>query len=218
MKLVLTRRESLSQTIESFYFKSAQPLSYIAGQYVELGLPHAELDPRGMKRWFTLSSSPTESELSITTRRGTSSFKQALFRLEPGASLASSEALGDFVLPKDTTIPLVFVVGGIGITPVRSMIKWLIDTREERSIQILYTVREMGDVVFRSLFENYRLKISVETSSLSARAILERYAPLENSLLYLSGPEPMVDTLHDTLLASGLSNSHIVRDGFPGYK
>jgi len=87
----------------TFYFRPEQPLSYTAGQFTELTIPHKRPDERGLKRWFTLSSSPTSELLSITTKFNndkSSSFKKALFGLKPGAELTMAEPMGDFVLPK----------------------------------------------------------------------------------------------------------------------
>ena len=56
--------------------------------------------------------------------------------------------MGDFVLPKDTTLPLVFVAGGIGVTPIRSMVKWLTDTDQKRTIHVIYAARSLPEIAF----------------------------------------------------------------------
>src|SRR5579862_735458 len=117
MKVRLDHTNQEAANITTFWFKPLQQLTYTAGQYIELTLPHDRPDDRGIKRWFTLSSAPGGDLVSITTKfagEKSSTFKRSLFGLSPGAELHMSEASGDFVLPKDSSIPLVLVAGGIG--------------------------------------------------------------------------------------------------------
>src|SRR6185369_15796787 len=103
----------------SFWFRPERPVDYIAGQFTEIYLPHSGADSRGERRWFTLSSSPTDALVSITTQfipTEGSTFKKELFGLRPGAALKLADPMGDFVLPKDPSIPLLFIAGGLGIT------------------------------------------------------------------------------------------------------
>ncbi len=203
----------------------------MAGQYIEMYLPHDNPDERGQKHWFTLSSSPTEKLISITTKRAVdqvSTFKQMLFGLKLGAEIKISEPMGDFVLPKDTAIPLVFVAGGMGITPMRSMVKWLTDRDEKRQIQLIYAVRTLEEAAFLDLFEAYDLKPEIILSQpsanwtglsghLSSERVLEIAGQNPEQLLYVSGPEPLTERLETELLSAGVAKHKMVLDSFPGY-
>ena len=128
MKALFDHFTDENDTIRTFYFKTESPLDYTAGQYIQLSLPHEHEDDRGAKRWFTLSSSPTDALISITTRfnkEHSSTFKETLFALTPGTEVNFTGPMGDFVLPKQIDKPLVFVAGGIGVTPFHSMMAWL---------------------------------------------------------------------------------------------
>src|SRR3989344_7668 len=141
MVFTLVRIHQENYNVTTFWFKPERPLAYTAGQFIEMYLPHDNPDERGIKHWFTLSSSPTEELVSITTKLAgakSSSFKKTLFALRPGVEIKIVEPMGDFVLPKDIGIPLIFVAGGMGITPFRSIIKWLSDRNEKRDITLLY--------------------------------------------------------------------------------
>jgi len=116
MKAEFIRKHSEATNITTFWFKPEQPIDYIAGQYVEMWLPHDQPDSLGSRRWFTLSSSPTDAPLvSITTKLSgqSSSFKKALTRLSNGDRVNLTDGMGDFVLPKQTDRQLIFVAGGI---------------------------------------------------------------------------------------------------------
>lgn len=229
MNVTLDHIEPIAENIYTFWLKPDRRTTYIAGQYIEMYLPHDNPDDRGQKRWFTLSSSPSEELLAITTKHfgdPVSSFKQHLFALKPGATLQLSEPMGDFVLPKDTSIPLLFVVGGIGVTPVRSMVKWLTDVGEKREITVIYGARNVAQVAFRDVFEAYGLSPQIilseadaswdgKTGTITAQLIKE--VSDANTLIYISGPEPLTEQLEADLKATGTSPDKLVLDFFPGY-
>jgi ferredoxin-NADP reductase len=227
MNVTLDHIEEIGAGIRTFWFRPESRVRYVAGQFTELWLPHDDVDDRGPRRWFTLSSSPTEELVSITTKFAdarSSSFKQHLAAMRPGTSLHLADPMGDFVLPKDARVPLVFVAGGLGITPMRSMIKYLIDSGEQRQLHLIYTVRHAEDLAFKQLFEAYGATVTpVITAepggagSLTSERILQLAQPSDDALIYLSGPEPMTETFFKQLPALGIREERLVTDYFPGY-
>ncbi|MDQ5886432.1 MAG: glycine betaine catabolism [Patescibacteria group bacterium] len=211
----------IAEDIYSFYFSHPAKLRYVAGQFIELTLDHPDVDDRGNKRWFTLSSSPSEELLCITTKviNQCSSFKKALSGLRPGDRVMISESMGDFILPKDSSIPLVFIAGGIGITPFRSMIQWLADTGSSRDIQLLYFAPDKAHVAFGSMLEQPFTSVEYITdgTKLTADEINTRVDDLVNKYVYISGPEPMTEAVVAELLQLGIHKHQLVTDYFPGY-
>ena len=97
MRIILDHTQAVNDHVTSFWFKPEQPMHFIAGQFIELTLPHDQPDDRGTRRWFTISSSPTDPLISITAKLGpehSSSFKRALRQLQPGAELTAIDAMG----------------------------------------------------------------------------------------------------------------------------
>src|SRR5688572_27736052 len=163
MNVTFDHTEDVAHNIKTFWFRPERKVRYIAGQFTEIYLPHDDADDRGIRRWFTLSSSPTDDLVSITTKfasHRSSTFKQHLSDLKPGTPLKLADPMGDFVLPKDPGIPIVFVAGGMGITPMHSMVKWLEDTGEKRDVHLIYAVTEEDELAFVPLFKNYNLKFT----------------------------------------------------------
>lgn len=231
MNVTLDHIEDTAANIKTFYFKPERPVHYTAGQFTELYLHHSNPDDRGEKRFFTVSSSPTEPFMTITTKFAadrSSTFKQALRTLTPGTPLKLADPMGDFVLPKDKSIPLLFVAGGIGVTPMHSMIKYLQDTGEQRDIQLMYAVNTDKELAFVPLFKEYGLKFTPivkepspgyngETGTLTVERLLEAIGGSQDMLIYLSGPEPMTKAFAEGLKQHGIHKHRIITDYFPGY-
>lgn len=221
MKVVFAKSEPAADHIYTFYFAPADKPHYTAGQFTELRVPHDNRDSRGDKRWYTLSSSPTEDLLAITTKfaaENGSSFKAALQQLKPGMELDMASPMGDFVLPKDPSIPLTFVAGGIGSTPFRSMVRYVSDSREKRDITVIYGARTKEEVAFQDTFKVLGDKFKpLVGQPLTAETILAAGNPGDNGYIYLSGPEPMIEALQKDLRAGGFDKRRIQTDFFPGY-
>jgi len=162
MKITLIETVAEADNITTFKWKPEKPVAYEAGQFVEMTLAHPNSDGRGDKRWFTLSSAPTEPFLSITTKFFTeksSSFKKALFALKPGNSAEINQPEGNFVLPTDPNLQLLFIAGGIGITPYHSMVRFLTDKHEKRTIKLLYAAQTEAGLLFSDLFQSYGAEV-----------------------------------------------------------
>lgn len=233
MNVIFDHSEPTATNIRTFWFKPEKTVHYTAGQFTEMYLNHDNADERGIRRWFTLSSSPTDGMVSITTKFAAehgSTFKQTLASLKPGAPLHLAEPMGDFVLPKDPSIPLVFIAGGIGVTPMHSMIKYLHDTHQKRTIRLIYAVATLDELAFEPLFKEYGVTLipvvktapagyQGETGSLDAPRILSLLGGDDGrSLYYISGPEGMVEAFTAGLKAQGVDKRRLVGDYFPGYQ
>lgn len=229
MIVTFVKKIKESPNVISYLFNPVTKLDYQAGQFIEMTLPHDSPDDRGIKHWFTLSSSPSERYISVTTRHSipSSTFKQSLSELVGGQEVTISEAMGDFVLPKDKSISLLFVAGGIGITPMRSMVKFLIDNDETRPIKLIYGAKNDSDLAFIDLFKSNGIvpEIVVSSSELIDNDDSRHITPemiiansTDNGLIYISGPEPMVESLEEELLKSGINSRQLVLDFFPNYK
>lgn len=219
MKVVFDHKHDEARNISTFYFKPESPVRYIAGQFAEWTLKHPDPDDRGIKRWFTISSSPTDEFVTITTKFADkpSSFKNALRDLKPGDEILMSDAMGDFVLPKNPEIPLIFVAGGIGITPFHSILSWLVAMGETRQIKFIYAVKSESEITFKDLLDKSGVDVSIVMGLLNAEKVIELCNPGSESLVYVSGPEPMVETLETDLEKLGLRPDKFVGDFFPNY-
>ena len=157
-------------------------LNYSAGQYSIIDLDTRE-DPEGPTRSFTIASSPTEQDtIMITTRLRETPFKQKLSNLKEGVAVKVTAPLGKFTLPEDSSIPLVFLSGGIGVTPFRSMIKYASDKHLPIKITMFDANRNQANIIFKEEFDgcakvNSNLKIVYTISEKRA----EQLSPSQSS-------------------------------------
>lgn len=234
MKLTSVR-EVARETYE-FSFEKPEGVAFKPGQYLEWTLAHDKPDLRGIRRYFTIASSPTEEDIKIGVRIGEkrSSFKERLHSLQPGDEIVAGVRGGTFTLPEDRGEKLAFIAGGIGITPFRSMVRHLIDTEQERDVVLLYACRTYADVAYADLFAEAKEAFGLRTTYVLSESregapgdaekgfvdgpMLARVAPdFRDRTWYLSGPDAMVQAYRKLLRGEGVSPARIRTDYFPGF-
>lgn len=232
----LVGRTSWGAQTMDFAFATDQPLQYQPGQYIEVTLPHSKPDDRGSRRYFTLASSPTEPDLHIGAKfyPNGSTFKRAMQSMSEKTTVAVEQVAGDFTLPADTTRKLAFIAGGIGVTPFRSMVKYLIDTNDHRSVSMLYSERQVSELAYTDVFEQARRQLGIVVTYTVTNqggaipagiateyidtAMIRRVIPdYDERLFYISGPYQMVKDTKQLLLAMGVERRNVKIDFFPGY-
>ena len=222
MKIIFNHREDLTDNIASLFFIKTKDFIYDAGQYSEFSFNDESTELNGGNRWFTFSSSPTEEFISITIRHSkkNSTFKEKLLSLKPNDTMNISSAIGDFVLPIDKTIPLVFITGGIGVTPVISIIKYLLDKNENRNISLIFFAKSEKELIFNDLFIKYKLEyITIVSNKPNVNKLKKIHlikAFKSNTQFYISGPQTMVETIANDLVIK-YSQQQVIMDYFPGY-
>jgi ferredoxin-NADP reductase len=238
-KLMLKLKEKIkiADNTYDFVFEPDKKLKFQPGQYLEWTLPHKKMDNRGMRRYFTIASSPTENDLIMGVKfyDKPSSYKKSLISLDKGSTIVASQLSGDFILPEDKNKKLIFIAGGIGATPFKSMVKYLIDRNEKRDIIIFYSNRSFKDIAYKEIFDQAQQKLGIKTiyclSDLDSvpsnwngergfvsQAMIKKYAPdFMDRMFYISGPRSMILTFQKALKDAGIHKNHVKTDFFPGF-
>jgi ferredoxin-NADP reductase/Na+-translocating ferredoxin:NAD+ oxidoreductase RnfD subunit len=231
--LHLVKKIPMGPSTYDFVLRPTQPLKFVPGQYMEFTLPHDQPDNRGVRRYFTLASSPTEELLHIGVRfyDNGSTFKKTMLGMDGKKAVLAGQLSGDFTLPDDPQQPVILIAGGIGITPYRSMLKYLIDTNQTRPITLLYSERTEADIAYKDILVAARQQgmniictLTAETAQTSFRAgkidielIQSTAGDIRKTLFYISGPHPMVTDIKSLLRSLGVPFENIKVDFFPGY-
>lgn len=227
-------RIQLAPSIYEFVFTPNSRFAYLPGQYMEWTLPHKNPDSRGMRRYFTIASSPLENDIKlgvkITDKH--SSFKEVLLNIKPGARLTADQLSGDFVMPEKRK--LCFIAGGIGVTPFRSMIKNITYANLKKDVVMFYCASDAREFVYKDIFKKaqdcgvktiYVLggkdpapKNWIGEFGYLTKDLIKKYTPdFKERKFYLSGPIAMVNSYKNLLKELGVSSTEIVTDYFPGY-
>jgi ferredoxin-NADP reductase/nitrite reductase/ring-hydroxylating ferredoxin subunit len=163
IELTLMEKDKVNGTdVVSFKFSkdnddqiNNKTLNYNAGQFAFFDIGQVYNDPKGPIRHFTISSSPTENFIMLTTRIRDSPYKKRLSTLEKGAKVSFRGPEGQFVLHQDYSKYTVFISGGIGVTPFRSMIKYATDMQLPLPIIMFDSNRDRNNILFKKEFDDW---------------------------------------------------------------
>ncbi len=147
--LTLKEIRDVADGTKEFIFEKPAEYTFQAGQYVAMALSRLVADdPKGPCRSLSIASAPYETDISFAMRGGESGFKKTCWQMQPGDTLGITKAVGSFTLSKEETRSIVFLAGGIGITPVRSLLKQATYEKDARDFTLLYANRFQKDAAF----------------------------------------------------------------------
>jgi ferredoxin-NADP reductase len=224
MLLKLTNIKPETGDIVTFIFQPREPLDWRPGQFFLYTMRHPNMDDRHDTRWFTNSAAPFEKHVQITTRFSprSSSFKKALKQLPIGADIEAEGPDGEFVVT-DPNRTYIFVAGGIGITPFRSILAEADHNGLQLNAHLIYANSDnhilFKDELYGFAQRNTQLGIELltEPTRLTLSHLSHTIESSDNPYVYISGPEPMVEATTVIAKKLGVSGDHIQTDFFPGY-
>jgi ferredoxin-NADP reductase len=201
--------------------KPAENTKWRPGEHGIFKLPGKRVEG---KKWraFSVASIPEEGVMMIGTRTGQmpSSFKQALIRLKKGDKVSVRGPFGWFTL-QDETSPLVLIASGVGITPIRALLKTL-ENDTGRDVHVVYASRDFhlfGDEIDAMAEHNDRIKLA---KTVSANATAEKVDALVSELgakayYYVSGSRKAIKSIKARIKGGGVEGKRIINDPFFGY-
>lgn len=229
----LIKKEQLTQDAYSFYFAQPPTFEFIPGQYIKMALNIDNPDDRGVSRFFTIASSPTEKNyLMITTRILESSFKKSLGKLAVGDEAQMRGPHGAFVLDEKDTRPWVYLAGGIGITPARSMMVYSKNKSLNREMILLASFSTLDELIFEHEFnslsnESRKIIFTIthpensdwrgETGRIDSQKLKKYIRNITGSIYYISGPTTFVEAMERLVRSLGVADENIKTENFPGY-
>ena len=233
----LIQKETIAEETMAFHLERPSDFIFEAGQTIDITIENpAATDEKGNSRTFSISSAPHENYLEVATRMRDSAFKNTLREMPEESALSMEGPFGSFTLHENETRPAVFLVGGIGITPFRSMIRDAQHRNLSHQMYLFYSNRRPEDASY--LDELMTLKESCKTLSviptmtetdkssemwdgeegyvtydMISKYVKEGTAPI----FYMAGPQGMVLAMEKLLIEAGISKDDIKFEEFPGY-
>lgn len=236
-EIALKDKKEVAEGTMAFFFEKPAELSFKAGQHVKMILINPpQTDAEGNSRMFSFVNSPTEQDIVIATRMRDTAFKRVLGRMEIGDTVSIENPHGSFMLHSDASKPAVFLIGGIGITPVLSMIKDATERKLPHHIYLFYSNRRPEDAASLAELqelaqqnpaftfvptmtepEKSKTEWQGETGYID-RAMIERYiSDPQLPIYYLAGPPSMVAAMKELLANAGVNEDNIRTEEFSGY-
>jgi ferredoxin-NADP reductase len=236
-KTKLKRKEEIATGTMAFHLEKPEGFAFKAGQFADYTLINPiETDAEGNTRGFSLASAPYENDLMFATRMRDTAFKRVLRAMEIGTEIALDAPYGSFTLHNNTRIPAVFLTGGIGVTPVRSIVLQAAHDNLPHNIFLFFSNRRPEDAAFldelteaQKKNPNYTLvgtmtemqssarKWDGETGYITKVMLVQYLGDLTLPIYYVAGPSSIVSAMRKTLNEAGVNDDNIRTEEFSGY-
>lgn len=233
----LTRRFQVADRTMAFQFEKPSGFTFRPGQWIDITLLNpGETDAKGNTRGFSIASAPHEDFLLVATRLRDSAFKRELSRLPLTTEVQLQGPGGSLALHHNVARTAVFLAGGIGITPVRSILLRAAHDRLPHQIVVIYSNHRPEDAPFLDELTtlqkenpNYRLIATMtdvarsarawngETGRITAALLKKHLTDASSPIYYVIGPPGMVNGTHEMLTQSGVDEDDIRSEDFGGY-
>jgi ferredoxin-NADP reductase len=219
------------------YFERPDGFNFKPGQFANFTLDSAiATDAGGSTRSLSIASAPHEKDLVVGMRMRDTGFKRAASALPIGSPFLLEGPYGNLILHRDITRPAVFLAGGIGITPFRSMIRHATEVGSAHRIFLFYSIRRLEEAAFlKELRAMHELDLHfkfIPTITHPDRAprhwrgevghiselMLTKWLPdFRIPVFYIAGPPGMVAGMRYILGEVGVPDDDIRAEEFAGY-
>lgn len=232
--VLATKREIARETI-LYVFERPKDFSFCAGQYVSIKVLFTPFkDDRGDFRAFSIASAPSQNDvLEFAMRKSNSAFKKNLDSLAIGGFAEMTPAVGKCILPETyLNRKIVFLVGGVGITPVRSILFEAMRNRRPETFFLFFSNRSVVDAPFFEEMKGWNAEHAINLSIIHTitesddvwrgeRGYIDvekvqKYVGGEwgDCLFYIVGTSGFVEAMRSMLEQRGVSEDKMLSDDF----
>ena len=233
----LEHREKICEGTLALELTRPATLHFRAGQYVEITvIEPGKRDIGGNSRTFSIASAPFEDKLTFVMRLSNSAFKEELRSLRIGSPIQISGAAGSFLLHQDPKRAAVFLVGGVGLAPSRSILRQAVHDRIQRDIFLFYSNRRPEDALYlgelsqlEKVHANFHLIATMTRMAGSKSAWNGETGPINPAMLrhfltevkapvyYVTGPSRVVTGMISALTALDVGEADVRVEDFGEY-
>lgn len=229
----LTERIKRTATVESFRFSLDKKISFAPGQFLQVIFDRDNSKNKELNKYLSFSSSPAKDYIEVTKRLSDSQFFQKLNNLKSGDEVQFKAPLGSCVY-KDEYKKIGFLIGGIGITPVISIVEYIAEKKLDTDVCLLYSNKTDNDIAFRKELDNWcslnkNIKVVYTLTEcepedktcvfgrIDKSLLLNKIEDYKDRILFIFGPPRMVKAMQDLCLEVGCSKDKLIIENFIGY-
>ncbi len=208
---------------------AGKKIPFKAGQYA---LVELKINGEYEDHAFSIACAPNDEYLEFATRLSDSGYKKAFAGLKVGGEVKVTGPLGNFTLDS-TAKGVCFLSGGIGITPIRSMVQFATRENLQVPITLLFGNRNPGEIPFKAELDELQLQnknlnvvhvVNESDKSWNGAVgridieMIKKYSKIDSDFYYICGPPGMVDSLTNMLKTLNVNDERIKIEHFTGYK
>lgn len=233
MKMRFTERIKRTWAVESFRFLPEEKIAFIPGQFLQVIFDEQNPDNKELNKYLSFSSAPGKDYIEVTKRLSESFFSQGLRSLKAGDEVYIRAPFGNCVF-KDEYQKIAFLIGGIGITPVISILEYIVGKKLSTDAVLLYSNRTEADIAFRQELDywqksNKNIKISYtitecqpkdsscEFGRIDKNLVWEKIKDYKERIFFIFGPPKMVEAMQALCIEIGCDRGNIKTENFVGY-
>lgn len=233
LKVRLIERIKRTDTVESFRFKPAERIDFVAGQFMQVILDEQNRENKELNKYLSFSCSPLRPYVEFTKRISQSAFCQRLKALKAGDEILVKAPMGACVYKEDYG-KIAFLIGGIGITPVISIIEYITEKKTDSDAVLIYSNRNESEIAFKPQLdqwkgENGKLEIFYTVTDcqpkdhaciygrISKEILQEKLSDFKERTIFIFGPPRMVDAINSLCMELGCNKDNIKTESFIGY-
>lgn len=233
IKTIFSERIKRTPTIESFRFLPQEKLDFIPGQFLQIIFDEKNPQNKELNKYLSFSSSPAKDYIEVTKRLSESLFSQRLKNLKINDTILVKAPLGNCVFKEDNK-KIAFLIGGIGVTPVISILEHIADKKLETDVLLLYSNKTEEEIAFKSELDpwqesNKNIKIIYLVTDCEPKSknclvghidkdlLAGKINDLNERVIFIFGPPKMVEAMKNLCLEISCREENIKTESFLGY-
>ena len=233
IKGIFQERIERTKTIVSFRFNPASYIDFLPGQFLQVIFDEANRANKDLNKYLSFSCAPGKDYIEVTKRISNSEFSGRLLDLQQGDNVLFKTSMGNCVF-NNVYKKITFLAGGIGVTPVISILEYIVNKGLAVEACLLYSNRNEQDIAFRAELdswskekENIKVVYTVVECELKDKNIycgminneflLTHVKNWKEQIVFIYGPPKMVDAMTKLCYDIGCSKENLKTEKFIGY-
>jgi len=232
-KVKFIARIRRTESVETFRFQASPTLEFMPGQFAEIMFDPHHKKNSDLNKYLSLSASPTREYIEVTKRLSASPFSSRLRQLAAGDEITIKAPLGNCVF-KDEYKKIGFLIGGIGITPVISIIDYIVEKKLNTQVSLFYSNRSEADIAFKKELDAWQAKYDTIKviytltecppqdafclfGTIDQALLQKRIKDIPEQVFFIFGPPAMVLAMKRICSKIGCQEDKLKWENFIGY-